>query len=121
MKKAILIFLCSGLFGCAGAFVEARQNSDYALTCDLIDYEIIENESEILRGYDIPGVLGTGNNTWILMQRRDLQARLNVLHQLRSEKKCGQNTNKPATSNNPDSKEKSRIIICKDDQTCIIE
>ncbi|MGI9296869.1 MAG: hypothetical protein ACR2QC_03100 [Gammaproteobacteria bacterium] len=113
--------------GCAGdykpgTFVESHLPSDYGLDCNGILREI--SNLEIMVRHQTPKT-----DEWIVSGRataqiRDARNRIQNLRGLGASKGCfNQQTAGAAESGaqQPAPKEKSRVIICNEGQTCVVE
>ena len=139
MKKTILISaFCLALTACDphpsakfGYHIEQNQPTDYLLKCNEIKGDIAELHLDIrLSGKAERGDPTYKKETWI----RDAVARIKALQRISIEKNCngdGQsaqetnansgNTQQPASQPAPAPREKSRVIICAEDKTCVVE
>ncbi len=128
MRKTLaFIFAAAVLSGCGLAAPEmvmkSHLPSDYSLSCDDIIAEINTLGVNIRHIGEPEGELW-GATAWQQSAKRDFRARVTVLRGLGASKGCFAESNGgTATTNAPAQapKEKSRVIICNDDQSCVVE
>ena len=144
-KLSLTAFAALALAGCGGPpppqppghYLEANREEDFALTCDDIWVQSEKIKKQISYYRRIPSATRDNQQRDVL---RDNNARLRVLHRWGKKKNCqeqwGQGgfdpdqaapaQQQPAATQQqpaqaPAAKEKSRVIICADDQTCVVE
>ena len=129
IKTILLPMFAVLLAGCGGGpapghFVKPNTSADYGLSCDAIQGEIHANDTQLRQaqaGGAISGFCSFNKEAC----SRDIRARNNVLQGLLYQKGCVNPNAAGAGANSgtqqPESKEKSRVIICNDDQTCVVE
>ena len=127
--KTILLTIAAAVVsaGCAppppGLFAKPHTSGDYGLSCQAIQGEIYANDAQI-RQWQEKANEGHGVEGWPEGAVRDFRARNTVLQGLLYQKGCA-NPQAGGAANSgaqqPTAKEKSRVIICNDDQTCVVE
>ena len=142
MKHYFFILLSVVLAGCGGKvsapqppghYTESAYDEDFALNCDEIWKQSEDAKKQI--SWSREWLKGGNDPQRRRDQIRDYGSRLRVLHRLSKQKGCyeqwGEVPSEPGqlapapqqapVQNAPAPREKSRVIICDDDKTCIVE
>ena len=143
MKKLIIAPAFLALIGCGSAsnpseevgfHIKSDQPADYILTCEEIAAEVTDLNLDVrLSGKSESGDATYKSESWI----RDAVARIKALHRMQVKKDCVKNAQagqQESPTNlqpvpqavqqpvlQPAPKEKSRVIICNNDQSCVVE
>ena len=127
MKTFVLTIAAAVLLaGCApdykpGAFIESHLPSDYGLDCNGILREI--SNLEIAVRHQTPKTDSWLTGDIVNAQIRDARSRMQNLRGLGASKGCfnQQQEGTSTETQQPAPKEKSRVIICNEGQTCVVE
>ena len=139
MKKLIIApAFCLVLTGCGSAsnpsdeigyYIKSDQPADYLLACEEIAAEVADLHLDVrLSGKSESGDATYKSDGWI----RDAVSRIKALHRMQVKKDCVGNAQagqkeipseaqQPAPQQPAPTKEKSRVIICNNDQSCVVE